>query len=149
MQRLSRGLDHALYAGAIGLSGGEQQRLAIARALLRPSAVLILDEASSALDLPTETAVVRALRQLKREITPIVISHRVKSLGWADRFVLMESGVISAPGDHSRLVHESGFYRALIESDLAGATARSSSTWRLVKGVRCVQPNEKLRVRSD
>jgi energy-coupling factor transporter ATP-binding protein EcfA2 len=62
---------------------------------------------------------VRALRQLKREITLIVISHRVKSLGWADRFVLMESGAISAPGDHSRLVHD-GFYRALIESDPGG-----------------------------
>lgn len=60
LQRLSRRLDHTLDAGATGLSGGEQQRLAIARALLRPSAVLILDEASSALDLPTDIAMYAA-----------------------------------------------------------------------------------------
>jgi ABC-type bacteriocin/lantibiotic exporter with double-glycine peptidase domain len=120
LQRVSRGLDHTLDAGASGLSGGEQQRLAIARALLRPSAVLILDEASSALDLPTETAVLQGLRQLRRDMTLVVISHRVKSLSWVDRFVLLERGSISAQGDHSRLLHESGLYRALIESDPAG-----------------------------
>lgn len=120
LQRLSRGLDHALDAGATGLSGGEQQRLAIARALLRPSAVVILDEASSALDLPTEMAVLQGLRQLRRDITLIVISHRVKSLSWVDRFVLLESGAISAQGDHSRLLRESGLYRALIESGSTG-----------------------------
>jgi ABC-type multidrug transport system fused ATPase/permease subunit len=119
LQRLSCGFDHTLDAGATGLSGGEQQRLAIARALLRPSAVLILDEASSALDLPTEVALLQGLRQLKREMTLVVISHRVKSLSWADRLVLLESGAISAQGDHSRLVHESSLYRALIESDAA------------------------------
>jgi hypothetical protein len=53
-------------------------------------------------------------------MTLIVISHRVKSLTWADRFVLLESGSISAQGDHSRLLHESGLYRALIESDSVG-----------------------------
>lgn len=120
LQRVSRGLDHTLDAGATGLSGGEQQRLAIARALLRPSAVLILDEASSALDLPTEMAVLQGLRQLRRDMTLVVISHRVKSLSRADRFVLLESGAISAQGGHSRLVQESGLYRALIESDPAG-----------------------------
>jgi ABC-type multidrug transport system fused ATPase/permease subunit len=120
LRRLSRGLDHTLDAGATGLSGGEQQRLAIARALLRPSAVLILDEASSALDLPTEMAVLEGLRQLRREMTLVVISHRVRSLSWADRFILLDSGSISAQGDHSRLFCESGLYRALIESDSAG-----------------------------
>jgi ABC-type multidrug transport system fused ATPase/permease subunit len=121
LQRLSRGLDHTLDAGATGLSGGEQQRLAIARALLRPSAVLILDEASSALDLPTELAVLQGLRQLRQDMTLVVISHRVKSLSWADRFVLLESGSISAQGDHSRLLHESALYRALVESDSVGS----------------------------
>jgi ABC-type transport system involved in cytochrome bd biosynthesis fused ATPase/permease subunit len=81
---------------------------------------LILDEASSALDLPTEMAVLQGLRQFRREMTLVVISHRVKSLTWADRFVLLENGAISAQGDHSRLLHESGLYRALIESDPAG-----------------------------
>ncbi len=120
LQRLSRGLDHPLDAGATGFSGGEQQRLAIARALLRPSAVLVLDEATSALDLPTEMAVLLGLRQFKRELTLVVISHRVKSLRWADRLVLLKNGAISAQGDHARLLRDSGLYRALVESDSAG-----------------------------
>jgi ABC-type bacteriocin/lantibiotic exporter with double-glycine peptidase domain len=120
LQRLSRGLDHTLVAGATGLSGGEQQRLAIARALLRPSAVLILDEASSALDLPTEMALLEGLRQHRRDMTLVVISHRVKSLAWVDRFVLLESGSISAEGDHSRMWSGSRLYRALVESEAPG-----------------------------
>jgi ABC-type bacteriocin/lantibiotic exporter with double-glycine peptidase domain len=120
LQRLSRGLDHTLDAGATGLSGGEQQRLAIARALLRPSAVLILDEASSALDLPTETTVLQAIRQFRRERILVVISHRVKSLTWVDRFVLLERGSISAEGDHARMWGESHLFRALVESEAPG-----------------------------
>jgi ABC-type multidrug transport system fused ATPase/permease subunit len=117
LRRLSRGLDHALDAGAVGLSGGEQQRLAIARALLRPSAVLILDEASSALDLPTETALLKATRNLRQEITLVVISHRVSSLSWVDRFVLLDAGAISAEGDDSKLRQESSLYRALLDTE--------------------------------
>jgi ABC-type multidrug transport system fused ATPase/permease subunit len=144
LQRLSRGFDHTLDAGATGLSGGEQQRLAIARSLLRPSAVLILDEASSALDLPTEMAVLRGLRLLKRDITLVVISHRVKSLSWTDRFVLLESGAISAQGAHSRLVHESGLYRALIESDPAGGECTFSEHMVACESRQIRTPNEKV-----
>lgn len=117
LQRLSRGLDHALDAGAAGLSGGEQQRLAVARALLRPSAVLILDEATSALDLPTEAAVLQSIRQLRLEMTLVVISHRVKALSWVDRFVLMEAGAISAEGSHSELRRQSHLYCSLVDTE--------------------------------
>jgi ABC-type bacteriocin/lantibiotic exporter with double-glycine peptidase domain len=111
----SRGLDHALDAGAGGLSGGERQRLALARALLRPSAVLILDEASSALDIPTEAAILHAFRQFRPEMTFVLISHRVKSLSRVDRFILLEAGEIAAVGDHSKLQRESWLYRALFD----------------------------------
>jgi ABC-type multidrug transport system fused ATPase/permease subunit len=120
LERLVGGLDHPLGSGGSGLSGGEQQRLAIARALLRNSAVLILDESTSALDVPTETAIFQAVRRFRRDMTFVVISHRLKSLSWVDRFVLLEAGEIAAVGDHSKLQRESWLYRALFDAEAEG-----------------------------
>jgi ABC-type multidrug transport system fused ATPase/permease subunit len=117
LERLELGLDHPLQAAAAGLSGGEQQRLAIARALVRKSAVLILDESTSAMDAPTEAAVLRAIRCLRPEMTLIVISHRVKALSWVDRFFVLEGGRITAQGNHQQLFAESGHYRVLLHCD--------------------------------
>ena len=116
--RLERGLDHPLQAAATGLSGGELQRLAIARALLRDSAVLILDESTSALDAPTEAAVLGSIRDLRPERTIIVISHRVKALNWVDRFFLLEDGSISAEGNHAEMCAQSALYRSLLNAGL-------------------------------
>lgn len=116
LRRFSRGLDHTLGAGASGLSGGEQQRLAIARALLRDSAILILDEATSALDMPTELALLRAIRIFRPELTMIIISHRLKSLTWVDRFVVLEAGRIVGDGDHSTLWSNNQIYRMLLNA---------------------------------
>jgi ABC-type multidrug transport system fused ATPase/permease subunit len=117
LQRFSRGLDHMLAPGAAGLSGGEQQRLAVARALLRNSAVLILDESTSALDVPTEAALLQAVRRFRPEMTIIVISHRLKSLSWVDRFVLLDGGRIVCEGDHPTLLRESRLYRMLLDDE--------------------------------
>ena len=116
LQRFSLGLDHTLGAGAVGLSGGEQQRLAVARALLRNSAVLILDESTSALDVPTEAALLQAVRHFRPETTIIVISHRLKSLSWVDRFVLLDAGAIVGEGDHATLLRENHLYRMLFDA---------------------------------
>jgi ABC-type multidrug transport system fused ATPase/permease subunit len=116
-RRFARGLDHTLGAGAVGLSGGEQQRLAVARALLRNSAVLILDESTSALDVPTEAALLQAVRCFRPGMTIIVISHRLKSLSWVDRFILLEAGSIVAEGDHATLLRESRLYRQLLDAE--------------------------------
>jgi ABC-type multidrug transport system fused ATPase/permease subunit len=113
--RLERGLDHPLQAAATGLSGGELQRLAIARALLRDSAVLILDESTSALDAPTEAAVLGSVRDLRPEMTLIVISHRVEALNWVDRFYLIEAGSIAAEGNHTEMCVQSALYRSLLD----------------------------------
>jgi ABC-type multidrug transport system fused ATPase/permease subunit len=116
LQKLSGGFDHPLPSGASGLSGGEQQRLAIARALLRDPEVLVLDEATCALDAPTEAAVLRSVRSLRPESTLIVISHRVKSLRWVDRFIVLEQGTIVAEGDHVTLHRTSRYYRSLADT---------------------------------
>ncbi len=116
LARLARGLDHPLQAAAAGLSGGEQQRLALARALLRNSAVLILDESTSALDAPTEATILRSIRCLRPEMTLIVISHRVRALSWVDRFFLLEDGSISAQGNHLQMCAKSSRYLSLLNN---------------------------------
>ena len=118
LHRLPNGLDYMLETGAAGLSGGEQQRLAIARALLRYSPILILDEATSALDVPTEMKLLRAIRGYRPETTLIAISHRLKSLTWMDRFIVLDRGAVVGQGDHSTLQRENELYRKLLDADI-------------------------------
>ncbi|MGC2548239.1 MAG: ABC transporter ATP-binding protein [Silvibacterium sp.] len=126
LRRLSLGLNHVLDAGALGLSGGEQQRLAVARALLRNSAVLILDESTSALDVPTEAALLQAVRHFRPEMTTLIISHRLKSLRWVDRFIVLEAGRIVGEGNHSTLQRENRLYRTLLDVEPDGPARRFS-----------------------
>jgi ABC-type bacteriocin/lantibiotic exporter with double-glycine peptidase domain len=118
LSRLTNGLDTPLGPGAGSLSGGERQRLAVARSLLRDSAVLILDEATSALDGPTEHEVLRSVAGFRLHQTIIVISHRIRSLGWLDRFVLLDQGRIAATGNHTVLYAQSNLYRSLFEASV-------------------------------
>jgi ATP-binding cassette subfamily B protein len=120
--RLPMGLETFLGPAAVGLSGGECQRMAIARSLLRGSAVLVLDEATSALDAPTERAVLASLAKFRNHQTLIVISHRISSLTWVDRFVLIDQGRIAAAGPHSALYVQSERYRALYDSSVQDPT---------------------------
>lgn len=115
--RLPNGLNTVLGPDAAGLSGGERQRLAIARALLRRSAILILDESTSALDLPTEQLVLRSITNLRAGLGLVVISHRLRSLTWVGRIVLLSSCRIAAEGTHETLYRESAIYRQLYEED--------------------------------
>jgi ABC-type multidrug transport system fused ATPase/permease subunit len=115
LSQLPQGLDTPLGPGAVSLSGGERQRLAVARSLLKESAVLVLDEATSALDAPTEHTVLASLAKFRADQTIIVISHRVRSLVWVDRFVLLDQGRIAATGAHSAMYAQSALYRALFD----------------------------------
>ena len=129
--RLPQGLDAPLGPGAIGLSGGERQRLAVARSLLRESAAIVLDEATSALDVPTERAVLRSVAKFHSHQTIIVISHRIRSLAWVDRFVLLDQGRIVATGTHSALYAQSALYRALNDAsfqDMSMSPNRDAKT---------------------
>ena len=116
LNRLPQGLDASLGPGAAGLSGGERQRLALARSLLRESVALVLDEATSALDAPIERAVFAPLARLHSRQALIVISHRISSLTWVDRLVLLDQGRIAATGAHSVLHQQSALYRALFNA---------------------------------
>jgi ABC-type multidrug transport system fused ATPase/permease subunit len=116
LSRFPQGLDASLGPGAVGLSGGERQRLAVARSLLRGSSALVLDEATSALDVPTEREVLESVASFRAHQTIIVISHRLRSLAWVDRFVLLDQGRIVGLDTHSGLYAQSALYRALYDS---------------------------------
>ena len=117
LERLPRGLDTVLGPEAAGLSGGERQRLAIARALLRRSAILILDESTSTLEIPTERDVLRAIAEANTNQAIVIISHRLRPLTWVDRIILLDAGRIVAQGTHTQLYRASGLYRDLYERD--------------------------------
>jgi ABC-type multidrug transport system fused ATPase/permease subunit len=120
---LPQGINAPLGPGAGGLSGGERQRLALARSLLRNSPVLILDESTSALDAPTESAVLSSVSKFSEGQTLILISHRISSLAWVDRFVLLDRGRIVEMGSHQVLYARSALYRSLFD-----ASAHDAST---------------------
>ena len=110
---LPEGYDTLVGARGHRFSGGEQQRLAIARTLLRDPAVLVLDEATSALDNETERAVQAALDAAARGRTTITIAHRLSTVRGADQIVVVDHGRILETGDHDSLVEVGGRYAAL------------------------------------
>jgi len=119
LDKLSAGLDPELGPGGIRLSGGERQRLAIARSLLRNSAALVLDEATSALDAPTEQELLSAVASFNPGQTLIIISHRITSLLWVDRFVVLDHGRIAGAGTHLAMFDLSPLYRSLVDASAA------------------------------
>jgi ABC-type multidrug transport system fused ATPase/permease subunit len=118
LDKLPQRLDAPIGPGGVSLSGGERQRLALARSLLKNSAVLVLDEATSALDAPTERMVLRSLAQFRAHQTMIIVSHRISSLAWVNRFVLLDQGRIAAIGAHSVLYGQSALYRSLFDASV-------------------------------
>lgn len=104
------------------LSGGQRQRLTIARALLRDPAILVLDEATSAVDNETEAAIQRSLARVARDRTTIVIAHRLSTVRHADRIHVLEAGQVIESGTHDELVALGGLYAALWRVQTGEAT---------------------------
>ncbi|MDQ8707095.1 ABC transporter ATP-binding protein [Streptomyces sp. LHD-70] len=114
---LPDGYDTVVGERGHRFSGGEKQRLAIARTILRDPPVLILDEATSALDTRTEHAVQRAVDALSANRTSITIAHRLSTVRSADEIVVLDSGRIAERGPHEALMKENGRYAALVRRD--------------------------------
>jgi ATP-binding cassette, subfamily B, bacterial len=111
---LERGYDAVVGERGYDLSGGQRQRLAIARALLADPAVLILDDATSAIDVRVEARIHGALTELLAGRTTIVIAHRLSTIGLADRVVLLEGGRVVADGEHRDLLAGEPRYREVL-----------------------------------
>ena len=114
---LPDGLDTLVGARGLRFSGGEQQRLAIARTILRDPRVLVLDEATSALDTATERAVQDALERLAEGRTTIAIAHRLSTVRDADQIVVLDGGRVVERGTHDELLAAGGRYATLVARD--------------------------------
>jgi ATP-binding cassette, subfamily B, bacterial len=115
LSRAEKGIDTVIGEGGLKLSGGEKQRLSIARALLRDPRLLIFDEATSSLDSITEEEInktIRNISSLNDQIT-ILIAHRLSTIMHADRIYVLERGVVVETGTHGKLVAEKGLYYAM------------------------------------
>lgn len=115
LERAEKGIETMIGEGGLKLSGGEKQRLSIARALLRQPNLLIFDEATSALDSLTEEEIGKTIRNvssMQNQIT-ILIAHRLSTIMHADRIYVLERGVVIETGTHEALVEEKGLYYAM------------------------------------
>lgn len=107
---LDEGLDTVIGERGVGLSGGQKQRLAIARAILKESPILILDDATSALDMETEYQLLKNLKGLRHPRTTFIIAHRISAVKNADQILYMENGHVMEIGTHDDLVQHGGRY---------------------------------------
>jgi ATP-binding cassette subfamily B protein len=124
--RMPQGYDSLVGERGQGLSGGERQRISIARALLINPRILILDEATSAVDTETEKEIQKALDNLVRGRTTIAIAHRLSTLRKADRLVVMDKGEIVEEGTHDALMETQGAYWRLYEAQQRQAQAEGA-----------------------
>ncbi len=115
LERADKGLDTVIGEGGVKVSGGEKQRLSIARALLRNPSLIVFDEATSALDSITEEEINETIRHIsvKNEHITILIAHRLSTVMHADKIIVLERGQIVESGKHDELLHSKGLYYAM------------------------------------
>ena len=116
IQQFPRKYDTYIEQGGSNVSGGQKQRLCIARALLKKPKILILDDSTSAVDTRTDAPIRQAFRQFIPETTKIIIAQRIASVQDADRIIVMDGGSISAVGTHEELLKTSEIYREVYTS---------------------------------
>lgn len=139
---LPRGYQTSVGEKGTQLSGGQKQRVAIARALIRKPRVLILDEATSALDAESEHMVQQALNNAMRELTVLVVAHRLSTVERAHNIIVMDGGRVAERGSHGQLMAAGGLYCKLVQRQVLGLEAGV-----LEAGVR--DPDESKDLRSD
>ena len=115
------GYDTDLGQGGVNVSGGQKQRLCIARALLKKPKIVILDDSTSAVDTATDAKIRSAFRQELADTTTIIIAQRISSVSDADRIIVLENGEINAFDTHDNLMKNNEIYREVYYSQQKGA----------------------------
>ncbi|BCX04690.1 MAG: ABC transporter ATP-binding protein [Candidatus Roseilinea sp.] len=123
-EKLPKGYDTLVGERGVGLSGGQRQRVALARAVLMNPRILILDEATSAVDTQTETLIQRAMAEVMKGRTSIVIAQRLSTIKNADKIVVLKDGKVAEEGTHETLYAMGGEYRALYDLQFRDQEAR-------------------------
>lgn len=129
LSRAEKGLETIIGEGGLKLSGGEKQRLSIARSLLRHPHLLIFDEATSSLDSITEDEITRTIKNisLEREQITVLIAHRLSTIMHADRIYVLEKGRVAETGSHYELLDEKGLYYAMWRQQIGERKAMAAS----------------------
>ena len=121
IMKLPNGYQTVIGENGSTLSGGECQRLSIARALLKDAPVILLDEATASLDVDNETEIQEAITHLIRGKTVLIIAHRMRTVEKADKIIVLDGGVIAESGTHEELMRKNGLYHKLVELQTAAA----------------------------
>ncbi len=127
IEALPDGYDTVIGEGGASLSGGEKQRISIARAMMKNAPVIFLDEATANVDPENENDLMQAIRALTAEKTVIMIAHRLKTVEHADQILVVDHGKIAQEGTHRELMEEEGIYRNFISE------RREAAGWKVKK----------------
>ena len=118
INKLPNKYDTIIGENGIRLSGGEKQRLSIARAMLKDSKIILLDEATSSLDAETENKIQKAINYLTKGRTTLVIAHRLSTILNSDKIYVIENGEVLDKGNHNELINNSKIYKNFYEKQL-------------------------------
>ena len=119
VSEMPQGYDTRIEQGGTNVSGGQKQRLCIARALLKHPQILVLDDSTSACDTRTDALIQRAFREQLPEMTKIIIAQRISSVQHCDRILVMDNGVVSGYATHDELIASNELYREIYDIQMA------------------------------
>ena len=116
VSKLNKGLDSFVEQGGKNFSGGQRQRLCIARALTGSPKLLILDDSFSALDFATDARLRKAIRENTKDMTVFIVSQRAASILYADKIIVLDDGKMAGIGTHEELMQKDGIYASLVHT---------------------------------
>jgi len=120
IEETDEGYQTVVGERGMGLSGGQKQRVCLARAILQKAPILILDDATSAVDMETEHVIQQSLSKIKDKATIFIVAHRISSVRHADKIIILKNGQIAESGNHQELIQKKGEYYTIFKEQYRG-----------------------------